>query len=158
LRKESTQTDGSLIILNDSNDIRHEELQQVQNIISDFKLIAICKAIVPPIQAQDTSKVEIQYSVALTPVGTFLVTFAAETGYQLSSANSFLSWHDVFLQINARLMVRPEVPDIWFGNEKFLLLPGTFISYADNIPGWIRFKKHFETPVRNLIETIRASV
>ena len=58
------------------------------------------------------------------------------------TGNNYLSWETLFNELNATLLIRHEVPDIWLGTESNFFIIGTFIDFTKYLDSWVYFEQH----------------
>lgn len=57
----------------------------------------------------------------------------------LDGKNNILTWYRFFKEIQAGLIVRNEMPDIWIGTRDHVLIKGSYVDYSGDISAWIYY-------------------
>ena len=80
-----------------------------------------------------------------------------DSEFTLPNEGSFLSWN-AFFDLCEGIQHREEVPDIWLGTQRSVLIKGTYFDFSQNIAGWIHFYSEQQAELSRLFEQFRATL
>jgi hypothetical protein len=59
-----------------------------------------------------------------------------------NTSNQYLTWNHLFSNLDASLIIRHEVPDIWIGSKSNFYILGTYINFTNFLDKWVYFDEH----------------
>lgn len=132
-----------------TGNVSGELLQQLNRLLPGRVVLAICE--------DDTSSRHDQAGSLVAWEGLATVISSDGLHHVRSSAGelsldgeaNFLSWRKYFNEIEAGLVVRTNVPDMWLGTKDHILVKGSYVDYSVDIDGWIYYNNYIR---KDLIE------